>query len=143
MYHHIPQRKLVYLPRQHITFPDIPPDKWCDFRKDFEEGMTMKALGEKYCCDPRTVRKCLLQNRSSQDIGCQTAPTKLTPYLPEINRLFHKYSPAAANLCMLSRQITEDLQSIGYVGSERTVRNHLRSIFYAISDKEEHQNASD
>lgn len=139
----IPQHKPVYSPRQHISFPDIPPDTWCDFRKDFEEGMTMKALADKYCCDPRTVRKCLFQNRSSHELGRQTAPTKLTPYLQEINRLFYKYSPDASSLCMLSRRITEELQALGYAGSERTVRNHLRSTLYTITVKEEEQNASD
>lgn len=132
----------VYSPRPRIPLPAIPPESWCDFRVDYEAGMSMKAIATKYHCDPRTVRKCLFQNKSSQELGRQTAPTKITPYLQEIDRLFHKYATEMSSMYMLSRRITEELQALGYSGSERTVRNHLRSTFYARTDKEECNYAS-
>ena len=104
--------------------------------------MSMKAIAAKYYCDPRTVRKCLFQNKSSQELGRQTTPTKITPYLQEIDRLFRRYAPEMPSVYMLSRRITEELQSLGYTGSERTVRNHLRSTFYARTDKEKSHHAS-
>lgn len=34
----------------------VPHSDWCDFRIDYESSMTLQQIGEKYCCDPRTVR---------------------------------------------------------------------------------------
>jgi hypothetical protein len=43
--------------------------------------MTLKQIAEKYHCDQRTVRTCILLNKSSGDLGKQNAPTKLQPYI--------------------------------------------------------------
>ena len=44
---------------RRLSLPDLPEEKWSDFRKDHEGGMTLKAIAEKYMCDPRTVRNYL------------------------------------------------------------------------------------
>ena len=100
--------------------------------------MTMKSIAEKYICDPRTVRKCLFQNKSSYELGRQTAPTKLAPYLSALEHLYMELSGEASSFCMLSQRITVELHALGYAGSERTVRNHLRSNYQYKKDKEEY-----
>ncbi len=72
--------------------PEIPRNRWCDFRRDFESGMTLKSIGMKYHCDQRTVRSCIILNKSSTELGRQYAPTKLEPYIPEIERLYQMLS---------------------------------------------------
>ena len=74
--------------RYRFQLPEIPHGCWCDFRRDFESGMTLKSIGIKYHCDQRTVRSCIILNKSSAELGHQYAPTKLEPYIPEIERLY-------------------------------------------------------
>lgn len=74
--------------RYRFQLPEIPRGCWCDFRRDFESGMTLKSIGIKYHCDQRTVRSCIILNKSSAELGRQYAPTKLEPYIPEIERLY-------------------------------------------------------
>ena len=52
-----------------ILLPDIPKEQWSDFRTDFENGMTLKDIADKYHCDPRTVKTALPLNRGSSDFG--------------------------------------------------------------------------
>ncbi|MBQ9155511.1 MAG: hypothetical protein IJ137_01875 [Eubacterium sp.] len=74
-----------------FPLPSLPEDQWCDFRRDYESGSTLKAIAAKYLCDPRTVRRCIMLNKSSCELGRQTAPTKLAPYHSMIDRLYVKY----------------------------------------------------
>ena len=131
-----------------MSFPEYPQEEWCDFRLDYESGMTLKQIAEKYLCDPRTVRKSITANKSSSEIGRQTAPTKLAAFVEEIDALYGEYvyrSPDSSSekqgICELSRRITDQLQQDGYTGSERTVRNYLRSNyqFVARPDKEDEE----
>ena len=88
----------IHAEKKAFPLPPLPSEEWCDFRKDYESGMTMKAIADKYICDPRTVKKCLLQNKSSKELGRQTAPTKLAPYMSTIDRLFQEYALTTSNL---------------------------------------------
>jgi len=119
----------IHAEKKAFPLPPLPSEEWCDFRKDYESGMTMKAIADKYICDPRTVKKCLLQNKSSKELGRQTAPTKLAPYLSTIDRLFQEYALTTSRFCTVSRSITQQLTELGYTGSERTVRNYLQSKY--------------
>ena len=53
---------------RRLSLPDLPEAKWSDFSKDHEGGMTLKAIAEKYMCDPRTVRIFLMLNKNSSEI---------------------------------------------------------------------------
>ena len=121
--------------RKALLLPQISSDKWCDFRIDYESGMTLKSIAEKYICDPRTVRRCLLNNKSSSELGSQTAPTKLSAYIDQIHMLFQEYTDQVVvsgnltGICHISKKITQSLRMSGYKGSERTVRNYLRARY--------------
>ena len=144
-----------------LNLPEISSDKWSDFRREYEQGKTLKQIALEYHCDPRTVRKCLFLNQGSNDIGKQHCAKKLTAYLPMIDKLYRKYtcidgsevtSPdtdgkvVAANhpssfrgsrgkeygICKISKLITDQITAAGYTGSERTVRNYLSSRFISI-----------
>ncbi len=164
-------------PRYSFHPPDIRPHLRCDFRIDFDAGMTLKQIGNKYHCDQRTVRACILRNKSSTELGRQFAPTKLQPYFDEIDRLYQQSlrycheqerssscpdgsladKPEESSSCpvgslpgtsedvpdltkpdgdvpsimQLSRDITAAISAKGYTGSERTVRNYLRTHYSA------------
>ena len=72
-------------PSKRLNLPDLPQEEWCDFRWDYESGMTLKQIAAKYICDPRTVRQSLLRNADSRCIGHRRAPTILDPYLSIIS----------------------------------------------------------
>lgn len=112
--------------------PAVDKEHWCDFRREFEAGMTLKEIGEKYCCDPRTVRRCIFENRSSSDLGKQMAPRKLDPYIPRIHEILESdedMERQAIGITAMGRKIREELLLAGFSGSERTVRNYLNEYY--------------
>lgn len=113
----------------------VPHSDWCDFRIDYESGMTLQQIGEKYCCDPRTVRTCIIKNRSSQDLGRKSTPSILKPFHQEIARIIREQSDSETSIYSLSCLVTKKLRNSGYAGSERTVRNYL-SDHMKQADKE-------
>lgn len=117
-----------------LPLPELSPDEWSDFRRDYENGMSLKDIADKYICDPRTVRNLLIINRNSYEIGRQRVPTRLDPYI-ELIENYCSSSDGETGICALSRQITAEIQKQGYRGSERTVRNYLRSRFYILQKK--------
>ena len=126
-------------PKFRFHPPDIGNRAPCDFRLDLNDGMTLKQIAEKYHCDQRTVRTCILLNKSSGDLGKQNAPTKLQPYIDEVESLFQSLIDQSSgqkpfSTLSISRQITMIISEHGYAGSERTVRNYL----YAHCIKQDH-----
>ena len=145
--------------------PDTGTRPPCDFRIDFDNGMNLKEISQKYHCDQRTVRTCILLNKSSTELGRQYAPTKLAPFVQEIEALYQSCfsqnrigwehpvpdhpcpedqkcetqpenslsenslseTPKTQGIVQISREITAVISAHGYTGSERTVRNYIRS----------------
>ena len=63
--HMCKEKKIIYnrtTQNRRLNPPDIPEKEWSDFRCDYESGMTLKMIAEKYFCDPRTVRKSIMTN---------------------------------------------------------------------------------
>lgn len=140
------EKKIIYnrtAQSRRLHPPELPAGEWCDFRQDYESGMTLKQIAEKYICDPRTVRKCILANKPSSDLGKQTEPTKLVAYIDRIDSLYNDYILVQqlykknSGICDISRRITAVLQEEGYTGSERTVRNYLRRQYQFVTDPDE------
>jgi len=121
--------------RRHIPLPNITEGEWCDFRRDYESGMTLKRIAEKYYCDSRTVKSCILNNKSSSELGRQKKPTKIAAFVDLIDSEFRKiisdrnFISEGIRICEISEKITETIQQSGYDGSERTVRNYLRITY--------------
>jgi len=129
--------------RERIPLPNYPEREWCDFRRDYESGMTYKKIVEKYCCDPRTVKRCIWYNKSSIELGSQTKPTKIAAFVDLIDAEYceivfgqsdHTETPG---ICDISDRITEVLKQNGYTGGERTVRNYLRVTYQFAKDPDE------
>ena len=120
---------------KRLTLPDLPKEKWCDFRIDYETGMTLKEIGAKYICDPRTVKRNLQLNIGSTRIGYRHTPTILAPYLSLIDH-YLKIHDDHSGICRASDQLTKQLRDAGYTGSERTVRNYLRANYYTLERKD-------
>jgi len=136
------KKKIIYnrtAQSRRLHPPELPADEWCDFRRDYESGMTLKQIAEKYICDPRTVRRCILANKPSSDLGKQTEPTKIAAYADQIEVMFLdiSYDRNVHGICDISRRITAVLQEEGYTGSERTVRNYLRRQYQFVTDQDE------
>ena len=129
---HLPTPYCFESSGKRLPLPDLPKSQWCDFRQDYETGMTLKSISEKYLCDPRTVKRCLILNKRSTDLGRQTAPTVLAPYMTMIQALWSKYDQHTG-ICRRSRDITVHLREADYKGSERTVRNYLRTHYYIVN----------
>lgn len=114
-----PGKRKLYIPN------DVPAEQWCDFRIDYEAGMTLHAIAEKYLCDSRTVRNAIIHNKSSNELGRKTTPTILANYESRIRELIAETGTDFTTLYQLSRHITSTLEQEGYHGSERSVRNYL------------------
>ena len=113
-----------------FTLPDLPRARWCDFRiKYIEQHMTLRELAEEYMCDPRTVRACLIHNKSSSSLGKKTVPTRIDLCRDEIRDLLEQELPCLPDhirsIYQLSRYLFPLLRERGYTGSERTLRNYL------------------
>lgn len=140
------EKKIIYnrtTQSRRLHPPDIPKKEWSDFRCDYESGMTLKMIAEKYFCDPRTVRKCIMTNKSSNEIGKQSEPTKLASYVEQIDSLYQDFIlmqqtlHKKSGICDISRKITRIITDEGYTGSERTVRNYLRNTYQFVTDPDE------
>ena len=129
--------------RERIPLPDIPTDQWCDFRRDYESGMTFKKIAEKYVCDSRTVKSCILNNKSSNELGSQRKPTKIASFVDLIDTEYQEivfgksFASEEIGICEISERITELLKQNGYTGGERTVRNYLRVTYQFAKDPDE------
>ena len=113
-----------------FTLPDLPRARWCDFRiKYIEQHMTLRELADEYMCDPRTVRACLIHNKSSSSLGKKTVPTRIDLCRDEIRDLLEQELPVLPDhirsIYQLSRYLFPLLRERGYTGSERTLRNYL------------------
>lgn len=137
------KKKIIYnRTRQNgqttLPLPDIPESEWCDFRRDYESGMTFKRIAEKYLCDPRTVKKCIRENKPSSRLGEQTGPTKIAGFTDQIDARFRQLISEKRSLsmkvgiCEISSTITDEIRKKGYTGGERTVRDYLRKKYRTV-----------
>ena len=135
------KEKIIYkrtARRGRLPLKDIPESEWTDIRQDYESGMTQKAIAEKYFCDVRTVKTCLLKDYPSSEIGRQKAPRKISPYRDRIDKLYRECITDYGDLlskpgiCTISQRITDDITKEGYDGSERTVREYLRLTYQHV-----------
>ena len=99
--------------RERLPLPDYPESEWCDFRRDYESGMTFKKIAEKYCCDPRTVKKCIWYNKSSAELGSQRKPTKIAAFVDLIDTEYQEivfgksFASEEIGICLISGTIFE------------------------------------
>ena len=114
-----------------FILPDIPRQEWCDYRREYEAGLSLQAIAERHFVDPRTVRSGLIHNIGSDGLGRRHAPRKLSIYENQIRAMLPPLLEKTDSVTALSRQITSHLKEIGYTGSERTVRNFVRSVLSA------------
>lgn len=117
-----------------IILPDIPENEKCDYRLDYDSGMSISKIAEKYYCDKRTVRTALIYNHSSNQLGKRKKPTQLSKYEHRIEVLWHEYKKLGS-LYTISKTITQTINNEGYTGKERTVRNYLLTMPYVQAYK--------
>lgn len=125
--------------KRKLNLPDIPEWKKCDYRHDYDAGMSISQIAEKYYCDRRTVRTALIHNHSSKQLGKRKKPTILSKYEQRIFTLWNE-NKEKTSLLSISKSITETIGEEGYTGKERTVRNYLKSQPYVLAYQEERKN---
>ena len=113
-----------------LKMPDLPRDQWCDFRIEYVEGnKTLVQLAREYMCDPRTVKSCIVRNKSSHSLGKQSVPTRIDLCKDEIRETLLKTLPdlpdSIHSIYQLSNYLLPVLREQGFKGGERTLRNYL------------------
>ena len=106
-----------------IVLPDIPEEKRCFFRKEYDTGKSLQQIALENHCDRRTVRIAIIHNRD--EIGQQTVDSKTDKYKHRIERLLQTI-PKSRSLFSKSTQIAKALNDSGIEISERSVRNYIK-----------------
>ena len=116
----------------HFTLPDLPREQWCDIRTSYiEKNLTLSELAEIYRCDSRTIKSCLIRNKSSKSFGKKSTPTRIDLCKNELQDLLrqhlHQLPDDVHSIYQLSCYLLPLLKECGYNGSERTLRNYLHT----------------
>lgn len=108
----------------------IPEEQWSDARRQYIlEEKSLSLIGKEQHMDPRTVSKLVKNNWNFDRVGKHQSPSKVEPYAGTILDLltsgcFHRYS----GIMTVSEKILAHIRSLGYTGSERTLREYLKTI---------------
>lgn len=108
----------------------IPEEQWSDARRQYIlEEKSLSLIGKEQHMDPRTVSKLVKNNWNFDRVGKHQSPSKVEPYAGTILDLltsgcFHRYS----GIMTVSEKILARIRSLGYTGSERTLREYLKTI---------------
>lgn len=115
-----------------FTMPDLPKSQWCDIRTTYiEKNLTLSELADIYKCDARTIKACLIRNKSSSALGKKSTPKRIDPYKDDLQILIAQHLQQLPedvhSIYQLSRHLLPLLKEQGYRGSERTLRNYLHT----------------
>ena len=108
----------------------IPEEQWSDARRQYIlEEKSLSLIGKEQHMDPRTVSKLVKNNWNFDRVGKHQSPSKVEPYADAILDLltsgcFQRYS----GIMTVSEKTLVYIRSLGYIGSERTLREHLKTI---------------
>lgn len=108
----------------------IPEEQWSDARRQYIlEEKSLSLIGKEQHMDPRTVSKLVKNNWNFDRVGKHQSPSKVEPYAGAILDLLtsgclHRYS----GIMTVSEKILALIRSLGYTGSERTLREYLKTI---------------
>ena len=106
-----------------ILLPDIPEEKRCFFRKEYDAGKSLQQIALENYCDRRTVRIAIIHNRD--EIGQQIVDSKTDKYKHRIERLLETI-PKSRSLFSKSTHIAKVLNESGIEISERSIRNYIK-----------------
>ena len=108
----------------------IPEEQWSDARRQYIlEEKSLGRIGKEQHMDPRTVSKLVKNNLNFDRVGKHQSPSKVEPYADAIldfltSGCFQRYS----GIMTVSEKILARIRSLGYTGSERTLREYLKTI---------------
>ena len=116
--------------RRLLIDDQIPEEQWSDARRQYIlEEKSLSLIGKEQHMDPRTVSKLVKNNWNFDRVGKHQSPSKVEPYADAILDLltsgcFQRYS----GIMTVSEKTLVYIRSLGYIGSERTLREHLKTI---------------
>lgn len=116
--------------RRLLIDDQIPEEQWSDARRQYIlEEKSLGRIGKEQHMDPRTVSKLVKNNWNFDRVGKHQSPSKVEPYADAILDLltsgcFQRYS----GIMTVSEKTLVHIRSLGYIGSERTLREHLKTI---------------
>ena len=116
--------------RRLIIQDDIPESEWCDLRVEYvKNGKSVAEIAQERGCVVRTVSRLIKENRSFSELGRKRTPNKMDGYQAIIEeQLKSGRFQGILLITTISSEITGILESKGYQGSERTVRDYLQTI---------------
>lgn len=116
--------------RRLLIDDQIPEEQWSDARRQYIlEEKSLGRIGKEQHMDPRTVSRLVKNNWNFDRVGKHQSPSKVEPYADAILDLltsgcFQRYS----GIMTVSEKTLVYIRSLGYIGSERTLREHLKTI---------------
>lgn len=116
--------------RRLLIDDQIPEEQWSDARRQYIlEEKSLGRIGKEQHMDPRTVSKLVKNNWNFDRVGKHQSPSKVEPYSDAIldfltSGCFQRYS----GIMTVSEKILARIRSLGYTGSERTLREYLKTI---------------
>ena len=108
----------------------IPEAQWSDVRREYlVEGKSFAQIARERCCDERTVARLVKENLNFADVGKKQTPSKIEGFQGSVER--HLKSGKFKDddlITILSARLLPILQGEGFCGSERTLREYLKTL---------------
>lgn len=108
----------------------IPEAQWSDVRREYlVEGKSFAQIARERCCDERTVARLVKENLCFADVGKKLTPSKTEGFQDLIEELLKSGDYQDDDqITLLSARILSILQGEGFCGSERTLREYLKTL---------------
>ena len=117
--------------RQRLIIADaIPEAQWCDVRREYlVEGKTVAQIAHERGCGVRAVSRLIKSNRNYSEIGKRQTPSVLDGYHEKIEVMLKNIDyHEGYQITLISTTLFPILQAEGYQGSERTLRDYIRTL---------------
>ena len=93
-----------------FTLPDLSKSQWCVIRTTYiEKNLTLSELADIYKCDARTIKACLIRNKSSGALGKKSTSTHIDPFKDNLQSLIEQHL----------QHLPEDIHSIYQLSRHR------------------------
>ncbi len=114
--------------RAQFQMPKMPAGQWCIARRLREDGLTLQQIGDRFGCDPRTAKACILRN--SDELDRRNTPGVIAPYE---DFLLKALASGIVEAGQSVRAMTQTLYRLlrertDYPGGERTLRAYLSGL---------------
>ena len=118
-------------PHRKVRITDnIPESEWCDARAAYLlADKTVQEIADEQGCEARAISRLIRENRSFSELGKKRTPSMVDGFQDTIEQMLRSESFAdMRQITIVSKHLLEMIGPLGYQGSERTLRDYLKSI---------------